>query len=78
MYRASGQAAEGPLEPLDEPEPELDPVLEPPEEDPEPEAEAEDEADTPALDSDDEDGFALEELVVAGALLDDEPRLSLR
>lgn len=70
-----------PLELLDElePDPELDPEPEPDEPEEEFDDEDEDEVEAGVLESDDE-AFAPEvaEPAVAGALLDEEPRLSLR
>lgn len=80
-----GQAAEELLELLDEPEPEGDPEPEPePELEPEPEFEfefdEEAEAGDAVLDSDldSDDDLAPEDPAAAEALLEDEPRLSLR
>jgi hypothetical protein len=74
------QAAEDPLEPLDEPELELDAEPEPDDPEEEPDDEDDDEVEAGVLES--EDDFAPEEAelvpAVAGALLVEEPRLSLR
>lgn len=79
--RKGDQAADEPLEPPDEPE--LDPPDEPEPDEPDDELEEEDEEAVVAgvADLESEDDFAALEPDVpaeAGALLDDEPRLSFR